>query len=185
MKKSLIFSCVLIVIDQVIKLLIAHYCIDVNVILLPDILSFRPIQNINLNWIASMIDYETPVLMMIIIQVFALTIILLYSRYLSYLWIGGKNLITGMLIFFIAGIMCSFIDVIFWGGSLDFLRLFDWFIFDLKDTYLDIGLAFLILFTIEYYIKSYRRMSKAERKQTGVWIWIKKGMPSVPVEEEL
>ena len=50
MKKSLLFSCILIVIDQVIKLSIAHYCIDMNVILLPDILFFRPVQNINLNW---------------------------------------------------------------------------------------------------------------------------------------
>ena len=93
--------------------------------------------------------------------------------------------VNGWLIFFVAGISCSFVDVLFWGGSLDFIRLFDWFTFDLKDTYLDIGLAFLILFTVEYYIKSYHRMNKAERRQTGVWIWIKKGMPSVPVEGEL
>jgi len=28
------------------------------------------------------------------------------------------------------------IDDIFWGGSLDYIQLFDWFIFDLKDVYL-------------------------------------------------
>jgi len=39
--------------------------------------------------------------------------------------------------FVIAGIICSFIDVVFWGGSLDFIGLFDWFIFDMKDVWLN------------------------------------------------
>ena len=30
------------------------------------------------------------------------------------------------------------IDDIFWGGSLDYIQLFDWFIFDLKDVYFTI-----------------------------------------------
>ena len=42
--------------------------------------------------------------------------------------------------FVIAGIICSFIDVVFWGGSLDFIGLFDWFIFDMKDVWLNAGL---------------------------------------------
>lgn len=182
MKKSLVYSLILIVIDQVVKLLVEHYFRTADVVLFPGILFLRPVQNTNLNWIASMIEYKTPVLLMIFIEIFAFIINVLGYRYLSYLWIQGKKLLNGMLIFFTAGIMCSFVDVVFWGGSLDFLRLFDWFTFDLKDVYLDIGFVFLLFFSVVYYTKIYCKMSKEERKQTGIWTWIKKGMPSFPTE---
>jgi len=181
-KKSFVCSLALTIIDQVIKLLISRYYMTSNIVMLSGILTFQPVQNTNLNWIASITNYKTPVFLMIIIQIIASTVIVLLNRYLTYLWIQGKKLINGMLIFFIAGIMCSFIDVTFWGGSLDFLLLFDWFTFDFKDVYLNIGFAFLLFYYANYYIKSYHKMSKAERKQTGIWIWIKKGMPSMSIK---
>lgn len=124
-----------------------------------------------------MLEYKTPTLLMIVIQILAIIIIAISYRYLLYLWIQGKRLLNKMLIFFVAGIMCSFIDVVFWGGSLDFLRLFNWFTFDLKDIYLDTAVAFLLLYIANYYAKVYHKMNIEERKQTGIWIWIKKGMP--------
>ena len=181
-KKFFVFSLTLIVIDQLIKLFISHYYINVGVVLFPGILFFDPIQNTNLNWIASIIDYKIPVLLMVVIQILALVVTLLSCRYLSYLWIQGKKWLNGWLIFFVAGISCSFVDVLFWGGSLDFIRLFDWFTFDFKDIYLDIGLIFLLLYITNYYTKIYRKMSTTERKQTAIWLWIKKGMPSLPTE---
>lgn len=182
MKKRFIFPLILIVIDQVIKLLIWHNYANLNIVLLQDILFFRPVQNTNLNYIASILEYQTPVLVMLAIQIFGLTITFLAYRYLSYLWIQGKKLLNGWLIFFSAGIICSFIDTTFWGGSLDFLRLFGWFTFDFKDVYLNIGIIFLLFFTANYYIKVYFKMSKQERKQTGLWLWVKKGMPSLPMK---
>lgn len=176
-KKSFVFIPALIAIDQIIKLIIANYFIKANLVLLPNILSFRPVQNKNLSWIASILEYKAPILLMIATQVVALIIFYLSYRYLSYLWIQGKNFLKGMMIFLISGIGCSFIDVVFWGGSIDFLRLFDWFTFDLKDVYLDIGITFLILFVLNYYIKVYYKMDKEERKKTDLMIWLKKGMP--------
>ncbi len=119
---------------------------------------------------------------MLVMQILVLTIIILLYRYFSFLWIQGKRFLYGMLLFYISGLTCSFIDVVFWGGSLDFLRLFDWFTFDLKDVYLDIGTAFLLFYFISYDIKVYYKMSKTKRKQTSILFWIKKGMPSVPIE---
>jgi signal peptidase II len=169
----------LIAMDQSIKLLIANYFINDITVLLPNILFFRPVQNTHLNWIASIFEYKAPALLMIMIQIFALIIIMILYRYLSYLWMKGKKLLNGMMLFFVSGIVCSFIDVVFWGGSLDFLRLFNWFTFDLKDVYLNIGIIFLLIYTANYYFKVYFKMSRAERKQTGFWIWIKKGMPLI------
>ncbi|MHB1154804.1 MAG: signal peptidase II [Eubacteriales bacterium] len=120
------------------------------------------------------VNYKTPVLIMFIIQILGTTFIIFTYRYLSYLWIQKKNLLDGMLTFFVAGFLCSFVDVMYWGGSLDYIQLFDWFTFDIKDCYLTFGLIYLILYTGIYYIKTYRKMSKAERKQTELWLWIKK-----------
>ncbi len=182
MKKLFVIFIGLVSIDQTIKLLILNFCINANIVLLPNILFLRPKQNTNLNWIASILEYKTPLILMLVMQIFFLTVIILLYRYCSFLWIQGKKFQDGMLLFYISGLTCSFIDVVFWGGSLDFLMLFDWFIFDLKDVYLDIGIAFLLLYFISYYIKVYHKMSKTERKQTSILIWIKKGMPSVPIE---
>lgn len=176
-KKTLTFISGLIAIDQIIKLIIANHFIKVDLELLPNILSFRPVQNRNLSWIASILEYKAPVLLMIANQVVALIIFYLSYRYLSYLWIQGKKFLKVMIIFLISGTGCSFIDVVFWGGSIDFIRLFDWFTFDIKDVYLDIGIAFLLLFIVNYYVKVYHKMDKEERKQTGISIWLKKGMP--------
>lgn len=181
MKKNFAFSLILVVIDQVAKLIIWHNYSNVDVVLLTDILFFRPVQNTNLSWVFSMLNYKSPVLLMVAIQVLALIIVFLLYRYFSYLWTQGQKLLNRMLIFFVAGIICSFIDVVFWGGSLDFIRLFDWFTFDFKDVYFKIGIAFLLFYTIDYYTKSYYKMSKKERQQTSIWIWIKNGMPNIVI----
>ncbi len=177
MKRSLVFSLALIIVDQAIKLLIACNYTHIDIVFLPGILSITPVHNTNLNWISSMIGYKTPPLLMIVIQILALSMILLFYHYLSYLYIKREQSLNGMLLFFVAGIMCSFVDVMFWGGSLDYISLFDWFTSDLKDIYLTIGEVFLLYNAINYYSKSYRKMNKAERKQMGILSWIKKACP--------
>lgn len=181
MKKSLacpLILAVLVAIDQVSKLVIAHYFVNADMVLIPDILRFRPVLNTYLNWIASIIEYKTPVWFMIAAQIFSLAIVFLYYRYLSYLWTQGRKFLNGMVVFLTAGIMCSFVDVVFWGGSLDFLRLFDWFTFDLKDVYLNVGVISALIFCVNYYLKKYSKLSKEERRQTSILLWIRKCMLS-------
>ena len=48
-------------------------------------------------------------------------------------------------VFIFAGALCSFIDKVFYGGSLDFIGISDLFIADLKDIYINIGLLFFIM----------------------------------------
>lgn len=184
MKKNFICSLLLILIDQFVKLFVTTYYINANIMLIPHILLFRPVQNTNLNWIASMIEYDTPLLFMLLMQTLALALILVLHRYLSYLWKQGSKFLNGMLVFFVAGIACSFIDVAFWGGSWDFIRFLDWFTFDLKDVYLNIGFVFLLIYIVNYDQRIDRKMIDEQRKQTSLWIWIRRGMPFSSNEEE-
>lgn len=180
MKKFLLTLSGLVIIDQVVKLFISHYFTNTHAILLPGILIFRPVQNENLTWISSIMDYNTPVWLMLILQLFASAFVVLVHRYLFYLWSEKKRLLKGMLDFLLAGIICSLIDVVFWGGSLDYIRLFNWFTFDMKDVYLNIGVFFAFLYGGMYYFQIYRKLSGEERRQTGLLRWLKRGMPSCP-----
>ena len=59
----------------------------------------------------------------------------------------------------ISGCLCSLIDKVFWGGSLDFLQIPTLFIFDLKDCYLTVAevifVAIGILNSKEISVKEY------------------------------
>lgn len=182
MKKPFIISLLLILIDQMAKILITRYYIGVKIVWIPNVLLFRPVQNTNLTWIASLLDYQMSIFSMLIVQVLALSLTVVIYRYLSYLWIEGKRLLKVMLACYLAGISCSFIDVVFWGGSWDFIRLFDWFTFDFKDIYLNVGAISAVFYVILYHFRIYRKMSQAERKETGILIWIKRGLPSSSIK---
>lgn len=181
MKKYLrisLFLVIAVTADQLIKLVIAHYFANASADLIPGILRFSPVQNINLTWIASIMNYDAPVGLVLFIQLLAAAFILLMHRYLSYLWNGNQYLLNAMLVCYIAGIFCAFIDVVFWGGSLDYIGIFDWFIFDMKDVYFAVGTIHVLLYTGVYTFRIYLKLSKEERRQTGVWHWIKKGLPA-------
>ncbi|WP_440895501.1 signal peptidase II [Amphibacillus sp. Q70] len=182
MKKPFIFSLLLILIDQMVKIWITRYYLGIKIVWIPNIIRFRPVQNTNLTWMASLLDYQMSIFSMLIIQVFFLFLTLIIYRYLSYLWLERQRPLKIMLACYIAGISCSFIDVAFWGGSWDFIRLFDWFTFDLKDIYLNVGAISVLFYVIPYHFKVYRKMNRTERKDTGVILWIKRGLPSSPIK---
>ena len=46
-------------------------------------------------------------------------------------------------LFILSGALCSLIDKIFYGGSLDFIGISNLFIADIKDMYINLGLLFL------------------------------------------
>lgn len=55
-----------------------------------------------------------------------------------------------MAVLFFAGAICSFIDSLFWGGSIDYIRLFTWFTFDLKDCYISAVLVLIVISAVIY-----------------------------------
>ena len=50
-----------------------------------------------------------------------------------------------VLFFIVAGALCSLIDKVFYGGSLDFIGISNLFIADIKDIYINLGLLFFIM----------------------------------------
>jgi len=171
MKKNLLLSLWLTLLDQTVKLVIANFYMDRSFPILNGVISFQPKQNTNLSWISGMFDYRLPIILLI--QMVTVLLFWMVYRYLSYGFGAVKRSMNIMIACVVGGAFCSFMDVVFWGGSLDFIRLFDWFIFDLKDVYLTISEVFIVGLVLGLYLK----LSKAERKEKDFFIWIKKGCP--------
>ncbi len=178
MRRNIISIAALIALDQGVKLLILFIFIDQTIVLIPGVLALKPVINTNLSWIASMADYQTPVALMVFLQLAFLALAVLMRRYCIYLLSSARNLADISFSFLTAGVGCSFIDVVFWGGSLDFLRLFNWFTFDGKDVFLTLCIFFLILFLIRYE-KFGHSLSKEERRSRSFGQWLTKGCPII------
>lgn len=140
----------LIAIDQLVKLLIHTFCFDESFTILEELLRFRPIVNTNLSWGGNFFAVLRSPILINIINILAILLILAgYSYYRSRVATAGRwvNLvyITGL-----AGCLCSLIDKLFWGGSLDFVQIPGFFTFDLKDCYLTAAEIIFVVLCIKH-----------------------------------
>jgi len=187
-RRFVILVFLLIIVDQSIKVYISKFYMEphVHVTVIDGVLNFCPMQNKNLGWIPNMLGYMMPVHMAVLLDVIAVLLTAAAYRYLkfcSFDWEKYKNLSAIFLAMFLSGIFCGLIDNIFWGGSIDYIRLFDWFTFDLKDFYIAVGEA-LVLFYLIIFLIRYYKLTKEERKEhdknLGFFRWLKLGLPLKP-----
>lgn len=137
----------LIAVEQGIKILIIGRFLDRNIPLLPPLVYFRPMFNRDYSWFNSMLQLGIGKWLHI-----AVTAILILLIFRFYSFLKSKDLsgpaIHSVFAFLISGAACSFIDKVFWNGSLDYIALSGLFTFDLKDLYIDTSIALMILFTL-------------------------------------
>lgn len=130
---------VFVLLDSLIKIIIRTFYFNINYSIIDNIIRFHPVINTNLSWCGNYIKIlRSPIIINLINIIVILIFISSYNYYRSKtksssMWIN-IIFITGM-----AGSVCSLIDKIFWGGSLDFIQIPNFFIFDLKDCYLTIS----------------------------------------------
>lgn len=186
-KSSIIWIVSLVAIDQAIKLFIAHFLMESHFTIIPHVFTFKTMQNIHLGWIPNMFDFMMPLYMAVIISVIAILILILYYRYwvfCTFKWGKYSRIPTIFLTLVMAGGFCKLIDDIFLGGTLDYIQLFDWFIFDLKDVYLTtIAFPLWAFYVISYKIhlhKLPKEKYKEEKMKQRFWYWVKLGFPMKP-----
>ncbi len=141
---------ILILIDQAIKIYISVNFLNKNFYFIDHILGFKPHLNTEYSWLNSIsnmgIGLKTHIIFTIIIFLVSVAIYdFMKNKYKT-----GK-LENRLFIFLFAGTLCSLIDKVFWGGSLDYIRLEGFFIFDLKDVYITIFEIIVILCIIFNY----------------------------------
>ena len=160
---------VLIYFDQIIKALIGLFFMDLDFDIIGKLLRFSPVQNINLsyggNFISILSNFWVMVLfniLVILLLVFGYNFYKTKRQHTSY---SVKVIITCGL----SGTLCSLLDKVLWGGSLDFLQIPTVFTFDLKDIYLTIAEIIFVIIGVfhskeisvkEYLSFCYRRLKR-------------------------
>ncbi|WP_300382184.1 signal peptidase II [Clostridium sp.] len=136
---------ILMIIDQGIKIIINRFFFNDFYELIRDFLYFDPIINTKGSWLNARFNFGVGFITLIIINIIALFLFLEVYRY--YLSKNPKSFwVDSSFIFLTAGGLCSLIDKVFYGGSLDFIGISNLFIADIKDIYINIGLLFFIMF---------------------------------------
>lgn len=144
-RKYVVPICILVLIDQAVKLVIKQYAMDADVDVIGSLVRFSPLINRNLSWGGNFIKIFSSFWFLTIMNLAAypliISLFLFYEKKFQATSLGLKlALVSGL-----AGITCSLIDKIFWGGSLDFVQLPHLFTFDIKDCYLTLFEALLII----------------------------------------
>lgn len=140
----------LFLIDQFSKIIISMFfkynnLKTLNVI--PNYFSITPYINDQGSFIASRFNINAPFILFTLLNLIILMLIFFVYRYkLQKTHINSIEQLT--FIFLFSGGLCSLIDKIFWGGSLDFLQIHNLFIADIKDIFITLGLGSFILSNI-------------------------------------
>lgn len=134
----------LMVVDQITKVIIASLFVEHNFDIIGHFLRFNPKVNTNLSWVGNYVDFFSNFFIAIVLNFAGLFIFV--SGYLLYKSKRAKTsfLVKIIMICGIAGCLCSLIDKLFWGGSLDYLQI-PFFIFDLKDCYLTVAQVLFVI----------------------------------------
>jgi len=143
-KKTWIGVFVLIIVEQVIKIIINNNFLSKRFPILPSLLYFEPRFNRDYSWLNSMFQLGVSKWIHISIVVIMIIIVYLFYQYLNK-QLGINKIINILFAFIFSGASCSLIDKVFWDGSLDYILVSGFFTFDLKDVYLNIFIGLLIL----------------------------------------
>jgi signal peptidase II len=130
--------------DQLIKIAISHFGMNINTSIIPGVIRFEPIQNFNLTWVFSMAEVTPPVAVVVAMTIAAIVITSLVHRYIVFYYAQEELLFDLFRQIVHAGAICVLIDVIIWGGSIDYIGLLNWFVFDLKDIFLTCSVVLLV-----------------------------------------
>ncbi|WP_104803364.1 signal peptidase II [Blautia marasmi] len=135
----------LLLIDQITKTIISFAFMQYDFDIIKNFITFNPKLNTELSWAGNYIDIFSSPLVTVLLNVIAIFIFL--TGYLLYKAKREQTKLSVKVIMVcgLAGCLCSLIDKLLWGGSLDFLQILDLFIFDLKDCYLTVAEVLFVI----------------------------------------
>lgn len=150
-KTVFVIFLVFFLIDQGIKVIIGLFFFYNRFDIIPDVLSFHPIINTEGSWLNARFDFGLGFTFLILINAIALFFFIEIYRY--FIKNNKKSFWADMtFIFIVCGALCSLVDKVFYGGSLDFIGISNLFIADIKDIYINLG---IFSFIIEVYSSGY------------------------------
>lgn len=146
--KKILFSIffILMLIDQGSKIIIKLFFFKTHKEIIKGFLFFHPIINTEGSWLNARFNTSVSFSLLICINFLALLLFTEIYRYYLEKNNSKKDFWIDMcFLFIISGALCSLIDKIFYGGSLDFIGISNLFIADIKDIYINLGILFFVL----------------------------------------
>ena len=141
---------ILITIDQTIKILVQNFYGDLHFEIIPSLFEFKPTFNVKHSWVNTLLNKNfgvnvglfPHVVLYILIGIF----VPMYFSFFRNNIPANKKMIDLAIVFFMSAVICALIGNLIWkNGTLDYIYLKPWFVFDLKDLYSDLGvISFLI-----------------------------------------
>lgn len=107
-----------------------------------------------------------------------MVLLLLIVMYSVYRYIAHEGHDTSLVVtafaFIFAGGVCSFLDKVFWDGSLDYILLKNWFTFDLKDVYINVFVGLVAAMMVFNY-RGFRDMDD-KRAVKDFWVFVRSSL---------
>lgn len=149
MKKNLLIITILILIDQVIKIIINNFFMY-RKLYFKGIIGFLPYLNESqLSIFNNEMNLNLDIIILLLMNIFLIVILIIFYFILKKSSSESSiKYLNKMFVFLFSGVLCSLIDKKFYGGSLDYLLLGSKII-DLKDIYLLIGFCFYLIWIIK------------------------------------
>ena len=153
-KTILTWILILVIIDQAIKILIYNLFAEINFEIIPSLIEFKPTFNVQHSWINTLLNENLGInvglMPHIILYLLIGVLVPIYFSYIRNNIPRNKKLIDVALIFMMAAILCALIGNIIWKeGTLDYIYLKSLFVFDLKDVYIDFGVALFLIYVFK------------------------------------
>jgi signal peptidase II len=150
----------LIMLDQVIKLIINQFFYMTNFNIIGEFVQFKPYLNDQYSWINSLFNLGINRILHTLVVILMIVLISVLFKFIKTTYTKSSAL-DYLFLFVISGAVCSLIDKLFWGGSLDYIMLKGLFIFDLKDVYISM-FEILLVIVILLNFKSINKMSEKQ-----------------------
>ena len=145
---------ILITIDQIIKILIHNFYGDMHFEIIPSLFEFKPTFNVKHSWVNTLLDKNfgvnvgllPHVILYILIGIFIPMFFSFFRNNIP----ANKKLIDLSIVFMMAALACALTGNLIWKkGTLDYIYLKPWFVFDLKDLYSDLAIAAFLIYVLK------------------------------------
>lgn len=173
-KTVILWICLLVVLDQGVKIVINTWFFETRFTIIPSLLEFHPKFNYNHSYLNDLfklgIGKWVHMILFFLISAFYIPV---YAgmRACSH----KSKLVDWGTIFGLSGIACAILSNLFWKGVLDFIYLVPLFIFDLKDIYINLFVPLTLIAILKHpkliterrfnvYMKWQKRVCRNKRK---------------------
>lgn len=150
----------LILADQIIKVIISSNFMEKEFFFIDNIIGFKPCINDKYSWINSWLNLKIGYLPHIVFNFALLLIMIVIVSFIRERY-KENQILNVVILFLLSGSFCSLIDKLFWGGSLDYIWLKGFFVFDLKDVYITI-FEIIVVACLVFDYKGIRKFNERE-----------------------